>query len=91
MQYISTMCSNSFLIIIGKVLVFISILLYFVTAILLNSFVTSLTSSIDFSEMFKLWKTISPENDDDNISFLGIFMIPILSSGLIPLLELPEH
>lgn len=91
MQYISMMCSNGLLIIIGKALVFISIFLYFVTATLLNSFVSPMTFSIDFLGMFKLQKTISPENDDENISSVGIFMTLILSSCLIPLLELPEH
>jgi hypothetical protein len=36
-------------------------------------------------------KTISPENDGNNIFSLGIVMALMLSSYLIPLLELPEH
>lgn len=90
MQYISVMCSNGLFIIIGRILVFITVFLYFVTATPLNSFVSYMTFSVDFLR-FSNYKTISPENDGDNISFLGIFMTLILSSCLFPLLELSEH
>lgn len=81
------------LVIVGKVLVFISVSLRFVTATLLNSFVSSMTFSIEFFLDVQITiKNVSPEYyDDENISSLGIFMTLILSSCLIPLLELLEH
>lgn len=51
--------------------------------------VNSVTFSIDFFLRCSNYKkNISPENGDDNISSLEIFMTLILSSCLIPLLNL---